>query len=141
MRTSFRRVRSIRYAVFVTMICAVAGVEACSSESNPTAPASVRSEPASELSQIRVSGTVVDDDGAPVPGVIVTILRWAPNGWPLTTVTDDRGFYSVSVLSAAGISARTEKEGYVSATHTHTLSRETAFQWDLRIYRMPKTIG
>lgn len=139
MKTSFHGARSIRYVAFVTTISAVSAVQACSGDIIPTAPSSVTREPASEPSQIRVSGTVTDDDGVPVSGVILKVTPW--NGQPLSAVTDGTGFYRISVLPAAGISVLTEKEGYVSAMHTHTLTRGNDFQWDLRIYRIRPSVS
>jgi hypothetical protein len=85
---------------------------------------------------------VTDNDGTPVPGVVVTIYRWMAVLDPgLAVITDDRGFYSMSFPSAAGISILVSKNGYASGWHTHLIGGEGDFQLDVRIYRMPKTAG
>lgn len=134
MKTSSHNARSIRYAGVALMIAAVSAVQACSSDTTLTAPSSIARGPAAARAQIRISGTVTDDDGAPVGGVTVSARGM------FFVVTDNTGFYSVSTLSGLEIVALTTKEGYVSGWHSHSTGRAD-LQWDLRIYRMPKAAG
>lgn len=138
MKNSFDAVRSIRYASLVVMISAVSAVQACSSDTIPTAPRSVTSQPVAEFGQLRVFGTVTDENGVPVAGVIVRVYPTTPSGQPSSTVSDASGFYRVSLPSADGLAAFTEKDGYRSAWHTHFRAHATELRWDLRISRIPK---
>jgi len=51
-----------------------------------------------DVEPIAVSGTVLDDDGNPVPGVTVTLTP-VGDGEPFTAVTDSRGRYLVDGVS------------------------------------------
>ena len=138
MKTPFDCARSIRYAAFVTMICAASAVQACSSEAIPTAPASVSGTmPLSpEAIQLRVSGVVTDEAGAPVVGAKVIVAPWVGNGAPYAAITDNAGFYSISFLSAPGISVMPVKDGYESVWHSHEISARVDFKFDLLIRRL-----
>jgi hypothetical protein len=87
--------------------------------------------------QLRVSGTVTDDDGVPVSGVSVRIYRGYPSGPPSSAVTDDEGVYRISFLSGEGMSAFTVKEGFLSAWQFHPIATASDLRWDLRIHRLP----
>lgn len=141
MKTRSDYARSIRYAALVTMIAGTSVVQACSSDTILAVPSSDTRAPATTptatSTQLRVFGTVTDDDGAPVAGVKVMIYSW-PNGGTSSAVTDNMGFYSTSFFSASGISAFTEKEGYESAWHSRNNSRTLDGQFDLRIHRIKK---
>ena len=137
MKTPFDVARSTLHAAVVIMVSAVSAVEGCSSDTIAPPPPSVRSQPVAELRQVRVSGTVTDQDAFPVSGVKVSVYRSSPNGRSISTLTDDTGFYSVSLLSAEDIFAHVEKEGYRSAWVSRGIAAGSSFAWDLRIYRMP----
>ncbi|HSF43272.1 MAG TPA: carboxypeptidase-like regulatory domain-containing protein, partial [Thermoanaerobaculia bacterium] len=47
-----------------------------------------------DVTTSRISGTVEDSEGAPLPGVTVTATN-TETGLVQTTVTDERGFYRV----------------------------------------------
>jgi hypothetical protein len=140
MKTSSNTARSIRTAGFALLIAAVSAVQACSSETTLTEPLSVSRGPTTPPSQIRVSGTVTDDDGAPVAGVTVSFYRMSSNGRAGSAVSDDKGFYSASVSSGFDVLALTTKEGFASAWHNHSVGAAD-FQWNLSIYRTTKTGG
>jgi hypothetical protein len=142
MKTPSDYARSIRYAGLVILIATTPLVQACSSDTIPTGPSSVTPSSvtrpsAPEPIQARASGTVTDDEGVPVAGVKVTICSWTAAGQPCSAAfTDSRGFYSISFVSTAGVSARTEKAGYESAWHSLSISAAADFQFDLRIHRI-----
>jgi len=141
MKTKFNYARSLRVAGLLTMIAAASVVQACSSDTIVAAPASatrpsVPSVPsAPQSTQLRVSGTVTDDEGLPVAGVKVMVFRSTTSGSPSSAVTDSKGHYSISLLSADLISALTEKQGYESKWHTRSTSGAADVQFDLRIHR------
>jgi hypothetical protein len=137
MKTVSDYARSIRLAGLVILIATASLVQACSSDTPPTAPSSsITSSPVSEPTPIRVSGRVTNDEGVAVAGVKLTVSRWPTGGPPYLAVTDNTGFYSISFVPAAGISVFTEKDGYESASHSHTTSPGYDFQFDLRIHRI-----
>lgn len=136
MKTLSHYSRSIRYAGLVTMIATAPATQACSSDTILTEPSSVTHAPAPEPTQLRVSGTVTDDDGMPVAGAKVTVYRWTTVGEPCSVVTDSKGFYSVSLVAAAGISAFIEKSGYESTWQSRSIALAAALQLDLRIHRI-----
>jgi len=139
MKTLSDYARSIRYATMLTMIAATSVVQACSGDAIPTAPSSAASSAATGAgaparTQLRVFGTVTDDEGKAVAGVNVTIYSW-PNGGTSSAVTDNMGFYSSSFMPASGISAFTEKVGYESEWHVRNNAPTLDGQFDLRIHR------
>jgi hypothetical protein len=141
MKTPSDYARSIRFAALVTLIATASVVQACSSDAIPTAPSSVTPSSvarpsASDASRLRVTGTVTDDDGAPVGGVKVTVCSWTAVGPCSATVTDSEGFYSSSFVLAAGVSARTEKEGYESKWHSRNTPFASDFRFDFQIHRI-----
>jgi hypothetical protein len=136
MKTLSDYARSIRYAGVVTMIATASALQACSTDTIPTEPSSVTRAPSPAPAQLRVSGTVTDDDGMPVAGAKVTLYRWTTVGEPCSVVTDSKGFYSVSLVSAAGISAFTEKAGYESTWQSRSIALAADLQLDLRIHRI-----
>ena len=140
MKPSFHTARSIRYTGLAVMLAAVSAVQACSSDTTPTEPSPVTSEPTAAPATIRVWGIVTDDDGAPLEGVIVSIFRRSTFEQPLSVVSDNAGLYSVSVLAGPGLLVLTTKEGYLSAWHSHSIDGAD-LQFDLRVYRSPKTAG
>ena len=140
MKTSSNYLRSVRYAGFVTMIATASLVQACSSDAIPTDPSHVATATASgsEAFEIRVSGTVRDDDGVPVAGARVTLYRWTPTGDPRSTLTDGKGFYSMPFVGAIGISAVAEKEGFERTWRSQNISRSGDLQFDLKIHRLKR---
>ena len=142
MKTPSDYARSIRYAAVLTMIAATSVVQACSSDTIPTGPASVTASSvtrpsAPDLNRLRVTGTVTDDEGVPVAGVNVTVCSWTAVGQPCSaTVTDSMGFYSLPFVSTAGVAAHTEKEGYESAWHSLSVTAAADLLFDLRIHRI-----
>jgi hypothetical protein len=121
------------------MITAVSALQACSSDSTPTGPSSASNAPVAGRAEVRVSGTVTDDNGAPVSGVILKVYSWGPaNVQPVTRISSGSGFYSITVPSSAAISIFAEKQGYASAWHSRTGFQNalaTVLKWDLQIYR------
>jgi len=136
MKTLSDYARSIRYAGVVTMIATASVLQACSSDTTLTEPSSVTRTPAPAPASVRVSGTVTDDNGMPVADAKVTVYRWSAAGEPRSTVTDSKGFYSISVAWADGISAIAQKDGYESTWHSRSLSPAADCQFDLRINRI-----
>jgi len=136
MKTLSDYARSIRYAGLVTMIATASALQACSADTSLTEPSSVTRAPSPAPAQLRVSGTVTDDDGMPVAGAKVSVYRWTAVGEPCSVLTDSKGFYSVSLVSAAGISAFTEKSGYESTWQSRSIALAAALQLDLRIHRI-----
>ena len=133
MKTSADAARSIRHLRVVMMISALFSVQACSNDRITAAPA-ITNGLVPGVFRVRVSGTVTNENGVPVAGVIVRLYRGTPNSRPVTTVTDATGFYSVSFLSAADMWAFTVKEGYRSAWQSREIAGRAVFRWDLRIY-------
>lgn len=141
MKTPSDYARSIRNAGLVILIATASVVQACSSDAIPTAPSSVVATSgtrpfAPESGRNRVSGTVTDDEGAPVAGVKVTVCSWTAVGPCSVTVTESTGFYSVSFVFAAGVSALTEKAGYESKWHSRNTPFAADFRFDLQINRI-----
>ena len=58
-----------------------------------------------------LSGTVVDDKDAVVPGVEITIVN-PVTGLKRTTTTNDEGFYSFPALAPGTYSVRTQRSGF-----------------------------
>ena len=144
MKAPLESARSIRYAGVVLMICAVSAVQACSGDAFPTAPQSVSRGPAgtsAEVRQVRISGTVTNDEGAPVSGVIVKVFHWTATGSPVSAVSDGSGLYNVSISSNDGFSLVTQKDGYVSAWQSHRITNERELQLDIRIFRILRKNG
>ena len=139
MKAPSHYVRSVRHAALATMIAAASAVQACSSDTIPTEPTeatSITRASAPEPTEIRISGTVTDDKGVPIAGARVTVYRWTPQGEPRFTFTDGQGYYSIPIVSAAGISAWPEKQGYESKWHSHSLPFPSHFQFDLQMHRI-----
>ena len=140
MKTPSDFARSIRFAGLITLIATATLVQACSSDSIPTGPstatpAGVTPPSGIETTQLRVFGTVTDDDNRPVAGVKVTVCGWTAAGPCSSTVTDSNGFYSAPFVSAPGVSARTEKPGYESKWHSRNIASGADYHFDLRIHR------
>jgi len=119
----------------ITIVFVAAAMQACARDTFPTSPGSGSRVPNVEISQLRLTGTVTNEDGAPVSGVSVKIYRWPSGPQTVTTFTDSDGTYDVSLLSSTGVSAFTEKAGYQSEWHNLDVSRGIYFQWDLKIHR------
>ncbi len=143
MKTPSDYARSIRYAGVVILIATATLVQACSSDTiPPTGPSSLTTSSATPPSAPqptgpRVSGTVTDDDGVVVAGVKVTVCSWTASGQPCSaTLTDNIGFYSISFVSTAGVTVRTEKAGYESAWHNLSRPPGADIRFDLRIHRI-----
>ena len=136
MKTRFNYARLIRCASLVMTIAAASLAQACSSDTIVAVPSSATSAPTPVPSELRVYGTVTDDKGMPVVGAKVIVHRWTTTGEPRSTVTDSKGFYSVSLQWAGGVAIRTEKAGYESAWHSQSTPRAADFQFDLRIHRI-----
>lgn len=141
MKTPSDFARSIRNAGLVMLIATATLVQACSSDAIPTGPSSVTpadvARPfAPESGRNRVYGTVTDDEGAPVGGVKVTVCSWTAVGPCSATVTESTGFYSISFVFAAGVSALTEKAGYESNWHSRNTPFAADFRFDLQIRRI-----
>lgn len=142
MKTSFHTARSIRYARVALLLAAVSAVQACSSDAISTAPQFATRGPAgttTEPTQIRVSGTVTNDDGAPVAGVIINVYSLPCRNRVASVVSDDAGFYSIRVRSGVDMIVSTEKAGYASVWLNHSIGASD-LQWDLRIYRTPNPV-
>lgn len=115
------------------MISALLAVQACSNDRITGAP-TVTNGVAAAVFRVRVTGTVTNEEGLSVPGVIVKVYRGTPTARPVSVVTNATGSYSVSFLSAANIWTFTVKEGYRSAWQSHEVAGRMVFRWDLRIY-------
>ena len=118
------------------MISALFAVHACSNDRITAAPVTSGLVASDGLFRVRVSGTVTNDDGLPVSGVIVRVYRGTPNGRVVTAVTGATGSYSVSLLSATDFWAFTVKEGYRSAWQSREIAGQMVFRWDLRIFHL-----
>lgn len=141
MKTPSDYARSIRFAVLMTLIATASVVQACSSDTIPTdpafgTPASVSRPSGAGTTQLRLSGTVTDDDGVRVAGVRVTVCSWTAVGPCSATVTDSEGFYTISFVPASGISVRTEKDGYESKWESRNIASGGYLRFDLRIHRI-----
>ena len=111
----------------VTFILICSG---CSSPS-PIAPASALpvSQPAAQFASI--SGQVyakVTWGDPPIPDAVITVAE--ADGAIRTVVTDDSGFYAISVR-AGDVSITASKEGYEARTWQLTLSRDVVLNFGL----------
>jgi hypothetical protein len=122
----------------LVLIATAPAVQACSSDTMITEPSSVTGAPAfaPAPTSLRVTGTVTDDNGAPVADAKVTVYRWTASGDPRSVVTDGNGFFSISVAAAEGISAIAEKAGYEAKWQSRSISREADCRFDLRMHRL-----
>ncbi|HSN85280.1 MAG TPA: carboxypeptidase regulatory-like domain-containing protein, partial [Thermoanaerobaculia bacterium] len=68
-----------------------------------------------DVTTSRISGTVEDSEGAPLPGVTVTATN-TETGLVQTTVTDERGFYRVRNLPTGTYRIEASLDGFATAT-------------------------
>ena len=68
-----------------------------------------------DVTTSRISGTVEDSEGAPLPGVTVTATN-TETGLVQTTVTDERGFYRVRNLPTGTYKIEAALDGFATAT-------------------------
>src|SRR6185436_19093218 len=86
MKTSAAAGRSIRHARVAIMISALFGVQACSNDRITAVPVTSGLVAGDGVFRVRVSGTVTNEDGLPVSGVIVRVYRGTPNGRSVTAI-------------------------------------------------------
>lgn len=93
-------VRSGRVYVWIALLALVAALPAIAQ---------------TDVTTSRISGTVSDAEGAPLPGVTVEAKN-QETGLTLTTVTDERGFYRLLNLPTGTYTITAGLEGFTSAT-------------------------
>ncbi len=75
---------------------------------------------AQTVSQGSIEGTVLDQSGAAVPSVSVTVTNRA-TGVSLSTTTDDSGFFRFPVLSVGKYDLKAEKSGFAVLNQTEII--------------------
>lgn len=96
--------------LWMLVVVCVGASSACNTA--PTSPTASpqRSPILAPVSQMNVSGTVIDESGTPIVGATVSL---SPSGGSASTaVTDTNGRYAVTLPATADFEGRADKAGY-----------------------------
>ena len=87
-------------------------------------------------------GTIVDDQGAVLPGVTVTVKN-TETGWNRVTTTDQRGYYRAAALPPGAYDMTVEMSGFnkeVRSGMVLTIGQEATINLTLKMSNVQETV-